>query len=109
MGRKKRSWESNALVMRMIAKLYNELSERCIKDRPKHYDGLSYQDIFQETVLFVSCDKCAIELINDKNKFIEYFMYRFRVTQFKTIHEYRRLNKTEYADYKQASAQEEEE
>lgn len=108
MGRKQRSWNPNYEVMQMIASLYNELSDKCTYDRPKCYDGLSYQDMFQETILFISCDTKAVCLTKDKEKFIEYFIRRFKIVQFKVIHDSRRLKKEQYADYKQASPQEEE-
>lgn len=77
----------------------------CSKDRAVYYDGLSYEDIFQETMLNVMCDSHA-KLLND-TELTEYFCARFKVFQYRTAMEARRLKTIDYANNQQTTAEEE--
>ena len=104
MGRRKREWTLCQEVAERLNRLYDRLADTCSKDRTVYYDGLSYEDIFQETMLNVMCDNHA-RLLNDV-ELIEYFCARFKVFQYRTAMEARRLKKTGYADNQQTSSQE---
>lgn len=99
--------KANSRVLSMIAKLYNRLSEISAKDRQIYYAGLSYEDIFQDTIIKVSTDEKAAE-ITDENEFVEYFMYRMKTVQYRTIKDSKRLKITDYADNLQAKESEKE-
>lgn len=105
MGRKKREWILCPEVANRLNRLYNRLADTCSKDRTVYYDGLSYEDIFQETMLNVMCDDHA-RLLND-TELIEYFCARFKVFQYRIAMEARRLKTIDYADNKEISNQEE--
>lgn len=99
--------KTNNKVLLMIAKLYDRLSDISVKDRQIYYAGLSYEDIFQDTIIKVSTDEKAAE-ITDENEFIKYFIYRMKTVQYQTIKDSKRLKITAYADNLQAKDSEKE-
>lgn len=99
--------KANSKVLLMIAKMYERLSDISAKDRQIYYAGLSYEDIFQDTIIKVSTDEKAAE-ITDENEFVKYFIYRMRTVQYQTIKNSKRLKITTYADNLQAKESEKE-
>lgn len=99
--------KANSNVLLMIAKLYERLSDISAKDRQIYYAGLSYEDIFQDTIIKVSTDEKAAEITND-DEFVRYFLYRMKTVQYKTIKDSKRLKLTAYADNLQAKDREKE-
>lgn len=89
----------------MIAKLYDRLSDLSAKDRKIFYAGLSYEDIFQETIIKVSKDVKAEE-ITDDDDFVRYFLYRMRTVQYQIIKDSKRLKIADYADNIQTKEEE---
>lgn len=85
--------------MTMIAHNYERLKSLC-----SHGHGLfcskNYEDLFQDTILFVSQDEKA-PTSSDK-ALIDYFCYRFRMIEYQTINDNKLLKEIPYADYIQA-------
>ena len=83
----------------MIAQNYE-----CLKSLCNHDHGLfcskSHEDLFHDTVLFVSQDEKA-PTSSDKD-LIDYFCYRFRMIEYQTINDNKLLKEIPYADYLQA-------
>nr|DAZ83905.1 MAG TPA: Sigma-70 region 2 [Caudoviricetes sp.] len=104
MGRRKREWTLCPEVAKRLNQLYSRLADVCNKDRYIYYDGLSYEDIFQETMLNVMCDIHAKQLNDDE--LIKYFCRRFKVFQYRFAMDARRLKTIDYADNKQISEKE---
>lgn len=99
--------KANTKVLLMIARLYERLSDISAKDRKIYYAGLSYEDIFQDTIIKVSTDEKAAEITNDE-EFVRYFLYRMKTVQYQTIKDSKRLKITTYADNLQAKESEKE-
>lgn len=99
--------KANTKVLLMIARLYERLSDISAKDRQIYYAGLSYEDIFQDTIIKVSTDEKAAEITND-DEFVRYFLYRMKTVQYQTIKDSKRLKFTAYADNLQAKDSEKE-
>lgn len=99
--------KANSNVLLMIAKLYERLSDISAKDRQIYYAGLSYEDIFQDTIIKVSTDEKAAEITND-DEFVKYFLYRMKTVQYQTIKDSKRLKITAYADNLQTKEAEKE-
>ena len=99
--------KANTKVLLMIARLYERLSDISAKDRQINYAGLSYEDIFQDTIIKVSTDEKAAEITNDE-EFVRYFLYRMKTVQYQTIKDSKRLKITTYADNLQAKESEKE-
>lgn len=99
--------KANSKVLLMIARLYERLSDISAKDRQIFYAGLSYEDIFQDTIIKVSTDEKAEE-ITDDDEFVKYFLYRMKTVQYQTIRNSKRLKITAYADNLQTKESEKE-
>lgn len=98
----------NDKVMAMIASNYKQLKQLCADHSHGLYCSKSKEDIFQDTVLFVSQDDRISSLSTDK-ELIDYFCYRFRMIEFQAINDNKLLKEIPYADYLQAPKTTEEE
>lgn len=72
-------------VADVIAKNYAELRQEFVKKEYGNYSSMSYEDIFQETVLFVIQDKKAFDLSDDE--IIQHFKFRYNMIRFRIIQE----------------------
>jgi len=88
-------------VMEVLAGNYDKLKQLCGYRKSGLYCFKSYEDIFEDTILFVAQDKKAASLKSDK-EIIDYFCYRYRMIQFQTINDNKQLKEIHYADYLQA-------
>jgi hypothetical protein len=80
----------------------------CVSHGQGLYCSKSKEDLFQDTVVFVSQDEKASSLSTDK-ELIDYFCYRFRMIEYQAINDNKLLKEIPYADYLQASKTTEEE
>ena len=96
-----RAGKSNEEVMNIIARNYSKLKELCSIRAKGLYCSKSYEDIFQDTVIFVSQDKAAAKM-NTDSEVIKHFLYRFKMIEFQAINDDKILKETSYADYKKA-------
>lgn len=96
---KKKRFFGNTEAVRIIEKNYNRLKECCISGKNGFFRGVSYEDIFQETILDVFFN----ENYKEKNGFSEIkdlFMYRFNVFLYRAVKDSRKIKTEEYADNK---------
>lgn len=89
----------------MIARNYNRLKQLCSYHTSGLYCSKSYEDIFQDTILFVSQDEKASTLSSDK-ELIDYFCYRFRMIEYQAVNDNKQLKEIPYADYLQTHKEE---
>lgn len=94
-------------IMERIAYLYGKLKVACGYKKTGNYCSKSYEDIFQDTVLYVSQDKEARD-IQDEKGFIKHFRYRFNMIEYQAIQDNKTERKEEYADYKKEKEMEQE-
>lgn len=91
----------NKRIMAMIERNYSKLKELCGYRSYGCFCSKSYEDIFQDTVLYVSQDKRASAINTDK-ELVEYFHYRFKMIDFQTINDNKLLKEIPYADYRKS-------
>ncbi len=94
--------------MSVIAHNYDKLKQLCGYRASGLYCSKSKEDIFQDTIVFVSQDEKASSLSTDK-ELIDYFCYRFRMIEYQAINDNKLLKEIPYADYLQAPKTTEEE
>ena len=99
--RKTKTGKADKKVMDVIARNYSKLKELCGYCDYGLYCSKSYEDIFQDTVLYISQDEQAAMLSFDK-ELIEYFCYRFKMIEYQAINDNKTLKENSYADNKQA-------
>ena len=85
-------------MMEVLAGNYDKLTQLCGYKKSGLYCSKSYEDIFEDTILFVAQDTKAASLKSDK-EIIDYFRYRYRMIQFQTINDSKQLKEIYYADY----------
>ncbi|WP_259324214.1 hypothetical protein [Bacteroides thetaiotaomicron] len=106
--RKTKKGKVNGKVMDMIAHNYDKLKQLCGYRTSGLYCSKSYEDIFQDTILFVSQDEKASTLSSDK-ELMNYFCYRFRMIEYQAINDNKQLKEIPYADYLQTKKEDTEE
>lgn len=80
----------------------------CNSNKKGCYCSKSYEDIFQDTVLYVAHDLSSFNMTRDE-EVIELFMYRYKMIEFQTINDCKMMKEVAYADYIQAKESGEEE
>lgn len=100
--RKLRKGKINDKVMDMVARNYQQLQQLCADHIHGLYCAKSEDDIFHDTIIFVSQDKKASSLLCDR-ELIGYFCYRYRMILYQNINDDKLLKEIPYADYLQAS------
>lgn len=103
--RKVKKGKINQKVLDAIARNYAKLRLLCNCRPYGFYCGKSYEDIFQDTVLYVVQDEHAPAFISEA-EIISYFCYRYRMIEYQTINDYKLLKETPYADYLQTRKEE---
>lgn len=99
--RKLKKGKVDIKVMTMIARNYDYLKSMCVSHGQGLYCSKSKEDLFQDTIVFVSQDEKASSLSTDK-ELIDYFCYRFRMIEYQAINDNKLLKEIPYADYLQA-------
>ena len=89
-------------VMAVLADNYNHLKQLCSYRSHGLFCSKSYEDLFQDTILFVSQDNKASTLSSEQ-EIIDYFYYRFRMIEYQATNDHKLLKEIPYADYLQAS------
>lgn len=108
MARKVRQGKVNPYVLQVIDKNYNKLKSMCNSNKRGCYCSKSYEDIFQDTVLYVAHDLSSFNMTRDE-EVIELFMYRYKMIEFQTINDCKMMKEVAYANYIQAKESGEEE
>lgn len=84
-----------------IGRNYDKLRALCFRQVAGYFDSRGYEDIFQDTVLYVIQDAEALQCVTDE-ALIAHFLRRYRMIEFQTIRDAQQLKQTPYADYIQA-------
>ena len=85
-------------VMTLLARNYSKLKNLCGYRDYGCFCSKSYEDIFQDTVIYVSQDKRAVGMPEDE--LVNYFCFRFKMILFQTINDNKELKEIAYADYR---------
>lgn len=99
--RKVRKGKVNRKALDVISRNYSRLKELCNYNDRGCYCSKSYEDIFQDTILFVVHDSETFNLVTDE-EIINHFLYRYKMVEFQTINDNKMLKEVKYADYIQA-------
>ena len=108
MARKVRQGKVNAFALDVIARHYNRLKTMCNSSDRGCYCSKSYEDIFQDTILYVAHDLSSFNMTSDE-EIIEHFLFRFKMIEFQTINDNKIMKEVAYADNiqtKEAGAEE---
>lgn len=98
--RKIKKGKVNKAVMAAVARNYDRLKRLCAVGGHGIYGGEGFEDIFQDTVLYVIQDSASATLQSD-DQIVEHFLYRFNMIKFQRINDDKARREVEYADYKQ--------
>lgn len=91
MARRDKCYDSG--VAAILAANYDILQRRC--RRLFRRGALDFEDVMQDTMLFVMCDTRAASIATTE-ELLEYYVYKFRMMVFQTIKRNRRM--AAYAD-----------
>lgn len=102
MARKVRKGRVNRKALEFIGDNYNKLRTLCNYNSGGCYCSKSYEDIFQDTILYVVHDEESFSLSEDED-FFKLFKYRYNMILFQTINDHKMLREVDYADYLQTT------
>lgn len=88
-------------IAEVIGKNYSRLRKLCKCRKNGLFTSRSYEDIFEDTILYVIHDPEAHN-ITTEDSIIEHFCYRYRMIEFQTVMDSRQLKEIPYAEYLQA-------
>ena len=88
-------------IAEVIGQNYSRLQSLCHIGDYGLFGSRSYEDIFQDTVVFVIQDMEASKLTSDE-AIIKHFSHRFNMIKFQIIQDANELKEIPYADYLQA-------
>lgn len=108
MARKIRQGKVNPYVLQVIGKNYEKLKNICNSNKQGYYCSKSYEDIFQDTILYVAHDLSSFNMTRDE-EVIELFLYRYKMIEYQAINDVKTMKEVAYADYLQAKESREEE
>ena len=86
-------------VASIIAKYYDRLKNELIDCEGGNFLSMTFQDIFQETVLSVIQDKKAFTM--SPEKILEYFKYKHKMIRFQVIQDAKLIKKAHYSRIKE--------
>lgn len=107
MARKVRQGKVNPYVLQVIEKNYNKLKLMCNSNKRGCYCSKSYEDIFQDTILYVAHDLSSFNMTRDE-EVIELFIYRYKMIEYQTINDHKTMKEIAYADHLQTKESREE-
>lgn len=88
-------------VTQGIGRNYERLHALCCQGKYGYFDSRDYEDIFQDTIIYVSQDPAAKDKHSD-SEIISHFLYRYRMIEFQTMQDAKQLKEIPYANYLQA-------
>ena len=74
----------NSYVIAVIARNYNSLKSALVSDVEINISGRSYEDIFEDTILFIASDPAASS-IKVEAAILDHFKYRFKMIRFRVF------------------------
>lgn len=95
--RKGKKGKVNKKALDVISKNYSKLKELCNYNKRGCYCSKSYEDIFQDTILYVIHDDDSLNL--NEEEIINHFVYRYNMIEFQTISDNKMMKEVKYADY----------
>lgn len=95
--RKGKKGKVNKKALDAISKNYSKLKELCNYNKRGCYCSKSYEDIFQDTILYVIHDDDSLNL--NEEEIINHFVYRYNMIEFQTISDNKMMKEVKYADY----------
>ena len=95
--RKGKKGKVNKKALDAISKNYSKLKELCNYNKRGCYCSKSYEDIFQDTILYVIHDDDSLNL--NEEEIISHFVYRYNMIEFQTISDNKMMKEVKYADY----------
>lgn len=98
--RKVRKGKVNRKALDFIGKNYSRLKELCNYNDRGCYCSKSYEDIFQDTILYVAHDEISFGM--GEEDIVRLFLYRYKMIEFQTINDDKMLKEIRYADHIQA-------
>ena len=101
MARKTKQGKVNRYALDVISKNYERLKSLCNYNDRGCYCSKSYEDIFQDTILYVIHDKESFNMETEE-EIISHFLFRHKMIEFQTINDNKMLKEVKYADYIQA-------
>lgn len=104
MARKLKNGKVNYRVLEIIGKNYDKLKSLCNYNDRGNYCSKSYEDIFQDTIIYVAHDKDTFTMSTEE-EIIEHFVFRHKMMEFQTINDDKMLKEIEYADHLQTQAE----
>lgn len=100
MARKVRQGKVNSHALQVIARNYDKLRALCNSSDHGCYCSKSYEDIFQDTILYVAHDLSSFNMTRDE-EVVELFLYRYKMIEFQTINDDKMMKEVSYADHLQ--------
>ena len=100
MARKVRQGKVNSHALQVIARNYDMLRALCNSSDRGCYCSKSYEDIFQDTILYVAHDEISFGM--GEEDIVRFFLYRYKMIEFQTINDDKMLKEIRYADHIQA-------
>lgn len=95
--RKGKKGKVNKKALDAISKNYSKLKELCNYNKRGCYCSKSYEDIFQDTILYVIHDDDSLNL--NEEEIINHFVNRYNMIEFQTISDNKMMKEVKYADY----------
>lgn len=87
-------------IAEVIGRNYSRLQSLCYIGNYGLFGSRSYEDIFQDAVIYVIQDKEASKLTSE-DAIIKHFCRRFNMIKFQIIQDAKQLKEMPYADYLQ--------
>lgn len=98
--RKIKRGKVNQYALDVIGKNYNKLKGLCNYNDRGCYCSKSYEDIFQDTILYVIHDEQSFNMHTEED-IINHFIYRYNMITFQAVNDNKMLREVKYADYLQ--------
>lgn len=81
-------------VAAVLAKNYDMLLAEFSRSKYGNFQSMSYEDIFQETILYVIQDKQAFKM--SESEILDHFKYRYKMISFQIIQDSKLERKEEF-------------
>lgn len=87
-------------IAEIIGRNFKKLHALCFRENIGYFDSRNYEDIFQDTVIYVIQDTMSLTCKTDSD-LIQHFLYRYRMIEYQAIQDAKQIKTIPYADYLQ--------
>lgn len=87
-------------IAEIIGRNFKKLHALCFRENAGYFDSRNYEDIFQDTVIYVIQDTMSLTCKTDSD-LIQHFLCRYRMIEYQAIQDAKQINTILYADYLQ--------